>query len=80
MSAPPAVARKASVSISDDAAKADSGRTIAAANSGSKISPKDAQAQLLKSIPEKEMGIVKGWKVKQGQNNSTHLAQIRGQR
>lgn len=69
--------RKASVSISDDAAKADSGRTIAAANSGSKISPKDAQAQLLKSIPEKEMAIVKGWKVKQGQTHTTSEEQQR---
>jgi len=67
MSSPAPLGRKASVSISEEQPKgadaANSKPVVAAA--GTRISPKDAEKQLLSSIPEKELGIVKGWKVKQ---------------
>src|SRR4051812_10567845 len=61
------VVRKPSVSISEPASSESvaSPTKIPAAGSGNKINPKEIEAQLLKSIPEKERGIVKTWKVKQ---------------
>jgi hypothetical protein len=60
------VGRKPSVSIAEEQPKeASAARTTVPAAASSRISPKDAEKQLLTSIPDKEREIVKGWKVKQ---------------
>jgi hypothetical protein len=63
MSSPAPLGRKASVSISEETPRTESVSKIAPA--GNKIAPKDAEKQLMASIPEKEAAIVAGWKVKQ---------------
>ena len=66
MSSPTPVGRKPSVSIAEEQPKdASAARTTVPAAASSRISPKDAEKQLLASIPDKEREIVKGWKVKQ---------------
>src|SRR4051794_28595747 len=66
MSAAPSALRKPSVSIEEPSRPLDSpSSTKIPAASQHKIDPAKTEEQLRSSIPAKEIGIVKGWKVKQ---------------